>query len=98
MVYLIKNSDSCYKIGYSKNPCFRLKQLFTANSSRLVLYKTYHTVNDSMIESYLHAYFKYQNVQGEWYHLTDEDLLRIDEIVEVRNKMHEALQKNLPVS
>jgi Meiotically up-regulated gene 113 len=94
LLYIIKNSESYYKIGYSNDPSSRLKQLSTGSSLSLSIYKTYITENDSLLEAYLHSYFKYQNIQGEWFDLSDNDLMKVDELVDKRNKLYKYLKEN----
>jgi hypothetical protein len=68
MIYIIKcNITNNCKIGFSKNPLKRLKELQTANASTLSLL---FTVDGSIFEeSYLHKYFHSYKVQGEWFNI-----------------------------
>lgn len=65
-VYFISNSNYI-KIGFSKDPNKRLKQLQTASSDKLeILYTIDNCTKDT--ESYLHKYFSKQYCKsGEWY-------------------------------
>lgn len=94
MLYIIKNSESYYKIGYSKDPNKRLSQLSTGSSSLLFIYKTFLTEDDSQIEAYLHSYFKFQKISGEWFDLSSDDLILLESIVVKRNKLLCYLKEN----
>jgi hypothetical protein len=70
-IYLIKSlSDSHYKIGVSKNPNRRLKQLQTGNSSEIKLICEYQTMNAYKIEKVLHRRYTHFNIDGEWFDLS----------------------------
>lgn len=86
MIYILENIEKFYKIGYSKHPEKRVKQLNTGNSTCLTLLKTYTTRHDSKIESFLKSYFKLQQIRGEWFDLSKEDLEKIDEMILSRDK------------
>lgn len=73
-VYLIKKEiDSTYKIGVSKFPNERLKQLETASDSKLILINTYKTENYNKIEKTLHNLYSHNRKNNEWFSLTLED-------------------------
>ena len=74
MIYILENFENFYKIGYSKDPEKRVKQLNTGNSTSLKLIKKFKTKYDSKIESYLKKYFKTRNVRGEWFDLSNDDI------------------------
>lgn len=57
-----------YKIGKSKNPKNRLKQLQTGNANcRMICYGT------GVSEAYLHNYFKERRVKNEWFALSPKE-------------------------
>lgn len=69
--YVIKDLDreGVYKIGKSRNPKSRIKQLmYEFPNLELIM------VCDSDIESDLHNCFKNSNVKGEWFNLSNIDL------------------------
>ena len=86
MVYILKNSENFYKIGYSKNPKNRVKQFNTANPYELKIIKTFETNFDSKIEAILKNHFKFRKISGEWFDLSDEDILKIESLIETYNK------------
>ena len=95
MIYIIENSDNHYKIGYSKNPKKRIKQLNTGNSTDLKIVKLYETKYDSKIEAYLKNYFKPKLIKGEWFELTLEDIDNIENIVKINEHALNSLNKNI---
>ena len=64
MIYFIKSGRFC-KIGYSKNPQERLKELQTGSPYKHVLKAT--MPGDYQTEQALHQIFFCQQVQGEWF-------------------------------
>lgn len=67
-VYLIQNLEtSKYKIGVSKNPQKRIKQLQTGSGEELKLISVYETENARKIESALHNKFLMYKTNGEWF-------------------------------
>ena len=70
-VYLIQSlENSCYKIGVSKDPKKRLKQLQTGNSSKLKLVESYGSDNANTIEKTLQRKYSYLKKEGEWFDLS----------------------------
>lgn len=55
MLYIIQADNDLYKIGISKDPSKRLKQLQTGNGQKLRLYKTYQVINERVLEKKIHA-------------------------------------------
>jgi predicted GIY-YIG superfamily endonuclease len=93
-LYLIKNIDnSTYKIGVSKNPSLRIKQLQTGNASKLELIHSFKTTFPYKIESSLHRKYSLQNIHNEWFQMSSidiEDFLneckRLDKVFHVLNE------------
>lgn len=70
-VYLIQSTDNgYYKIGISKNPQKRIKQLMTGNSSPLKLIESYESEFANKIERVLHRRYSHLNKEGEWFELS----------------------------
>lgn len=66
MIYFILDkSTDLVKIGYSKNPVQRLKQLQTGNGQSLEL--LYSIVGDRNYEAFLDKFFDACRVHGEWF-------------------------------
>ena len=73
-LYLIRNTDNdTYKIGVSKNPSLRIKQLQTGNASKLELIHTFESKFSYKIESSLHRKYSLQNIYNEWFNITSID-------------------------
>lgn len=83
-LYIIENSQGYHKIGYSKDPEKRLKQLVTGTSDTLSLKRVFRTKHASHMEAFLKNYFKHKLIQGEWFQLDKEDIDKVDEIVRVK--------------
>jgi hypothetical protein len=75
-VYLIeKNGCFAYKIGKSKTPELRLKQLSTASECDLIIrYKIAANQYASRLEKSLHAKYNHKRIRGEWYLLSDLEI------------------------
>jgi predicted GIY-YIG superfamily endonuclease len=93
-LYLIKNIDnSTYKIGVSKNPSTRIKQLQTGNASKLEIIHIFKTTFPYKIESSLHRKYSLQNIHNEWFEMSSidiEDFLneceRLDKVFHILNE------------
>ncbi len=71
-VYLIKTEDSnLFKIGISKNPKQRIKNLQTANGSKLILECEFDTKFDFKLERYVQLNLINYKKEGEWFELTE---------------------------
>jgi Rha family phage regulatory protein len=71
-IYVIQEEVSkAFKIGISKNPQARLKQLQTGNSSKLSLIYTTKAESRFQDELELHKLFEEYKLQGEWFHLNN---------------------------
>ena len=79
-VYLIKTEGSNYKIGTSKHPEKRLKQLQTGNQEKLELICTFKSEYATLLESTLHRKYSHLRENGEWYALSLEDEVKFIEI------------------
>jgi predicted GIY-YIG superfamily endonuclease len=67
-VYLIQSLEhSYYKIGISKHPKKRLKELQTGNSSELKLIDEYPSEFANQIEKTLQRRYSYLRKEGEWF-------------------------------
>lgn len=76
-VYLIEclgDLEKKYKIGISNNPFLRLKTLKTANPYQLNVLFTFETNFPNKLETYLHNRYKNSYIDGEWFHLTNEEI------------------------
>ena len=78
-VYLIQSlEEGYYKIGISKNPKKRVKQLQTGNSSELKLINSYPSEYANKIEKTLHNLLSYCKKEGEWFDISLPDAMSFD--------------------
>jgi predicted GIY-YIG superfamily endonuclease len=74
-----------FKIGYTNNISSRLKQLKTANPTIQITY--YQKVNNMFeLETFLHERFKNKKVKGEWFDLTNAEIVDIIDFLD-KNKV-----------
>lgn len=76
-IYLINELDSSnYKIGLTKNETKkRRSQLQTGNAGELMVVREYKTEHPSKLEKLLHMHYFSKRGIGEWFYLTDEDVV-----------------------
>jgi len=79
-IYLIRDTDR-YKIGFSKEPKKRLKQLQTGSSEVMELVYEVECDNVSKVESSLHRYYDSKRKNGEWFALEYDDVKGFVELV-----------------
>lgn len=94
-IYLIQNLEtSKYKIGISKNPNKRIKQLQTGSGEELKLIHTFETSNARTIELTLHNIYLLQKTHGEWFNLSIvEEIKFLEECKKIDNNIN--ILKNL---
>jgi len=67
-VYLIQSlEDGYYKVGVSKYPKKRIRQLQTGNSSELKLIESFQSEFANVIEKALHRRYFHLKKEGEWF-------------------------------
>ena len=70
-IYLIQSQeDGYYKIGVSKHPKKRVKQLQTGNSSELKLVESYQSEHAHKVEKALQRRYAHLKKEGEWFDLS----------------------------
>jgi len=70
-IYLIQSlEDGHYKIGVSKHPQKRLKQLQTGNSSELKIIETFQTEIPFQVEKTLQRRYSHFHKEGEWFDMS----------------------------
>lgn len=76
IIYLIYNKDSgFYKIGVSKNPYKRIKQLQTGNNTKLEIKQLYEANEYAYrVESILHRTYNLNERFNEWFMLDKEQV------------------------
>lgn len=94
-VYLIQSlENSFYKIGISKNPHKRVKQLQTGNSSKLKLIEFYSSEYANMIEKTLQRRYSYLKKEGEWFELSLLNEMSFKDECKKLDESYKALKKN----
>lgn len=79
-VYIIQKLTDCtFKIGVSKNPKQRLKNVQTGNDGKLKLLATYPTEYAHKVETTLHNQFSHCKRNGEWYDISLVEALSFEE-------------------
>lgn len=94
MIYILENNEKYYKIGYSKDPERRVKQLNTGNSTNLKLLHKFTCKYDSIIESNLQKRFKHKNIKGEWFDLSEDDINSIKSLIKMQEKALDSLYEH----
>jgi hypothetical protein len=85
MIYLIHNKDSnTCKIGYSKAPAERLRQLQTSNHSKLEL--TINVEGSQAEEKQLHKKYAHLRLNGEWFQFDQAMVTDLENIVPAISK------------
>jgi hypothetical protein len=78
MIYVIvNNSNTCCKIGYSKNPNKRLIELQTGNPEKLSLLRTYNGF--IALEKHIYLRYKHLKIHNEWFIYSNNLLKDLDE-------------------
>ena len=67
---LLEDSNNYYKIGISKNPTKRVKQLQTGSAGLITIYNIFESKYANKIERTLHRKYNLANIKGEWFELT----------------------------
>ena len=95
-VYLIADNEGRYKIGSTraKKVDKRLKQLQTGNASELCIKETFETEHPFKLEKMLHNHFKYKNLNGEWFELSEADTEAFRDICEEKMRIIDSLKDN----
>jgi len=88
-LYIIRSGETqLFKIGISKDPDKRLKQLQTGNPNLLKIYFTfqinnkYQNVKAVNIETTIHNFLQEytgKHILNEWFNLTDNEVVKIAE-------------------
>ena len=75
-IYLIKSAGRV-KIGYSKNPWKRYRQLCTGCPSPMALILTLYCQDAPEFERYLHKAFEHKRENGEWFRVSINEVLKV---------------------
>lgn len=81
-IYVVKvNDQQLFKIGITQNVKRRVYQLQTANPFIVKLLFSSVSTSALLIETYLHKRYKSKNVSGEWFTLSESDLIEMQDII-----------------
>lgn len=94
-VYLIQSlEDSRYKIGVSKHPKKRVKELQTGNSSEVKLVECYKSELAHKIERTLQRRYSYLKKEGEWFDMSITNEVTFLKECQQIEETFEVLKKN----
>jgi len=97
-VYLIgeEGNNGRFKIGSTKAKDVnkRIKQLQTGNSEPLYLRQSYKTKYPFKLEKLLHNHFKFSNLIGEWFELSEDDVKNFKTLCKKKEEIIESLKEN----
>lgn len=92
-VYLLKCCDT-YKIGVGKNVEKRIKQLQTGNADIIYEVNKFPSNYPYKIEKVLHKRYNINNVEGEWFYLTNEQIESFMEDCKILEENFKMLEKS----
>ena len=75
-IYLIKSAGNV-KIGYSKNPWKRYRQLCTGAASPMALVMTLYCYDARRVEAWLHNHFNERRLHGEWFRVGVSEVMSV---------------------
>ncbi|HVU55066.1 MAG TPA: GIY-YIG nuclease family protein [Puia sp.] len=87
-VYILKTGKNLYKIGKTHDLQRRLASYHTHLPILFRVVRQYPALNMAQLEESLHIVFQHKRIKGEWFQLTDQDLIICDNI-----SRHNALSK-----
>jgi hypothetical protein len=90
-VYILKTGKDLFKIGKTQDLHRRLAAYRTHLPVDFRIIRQYPATNAGTLEESLHIVFQHRRVQGEWFRLTNDDLVICDNIV--RNYALAGLQR-----
>jgi len=91
----IEKDNNPVKIGVTTGSIEkRIKKLQTGNSSELYVLKYFKSIKPFTLEKMLHLhYFKYKGI-GEWFNLTDEEVMKFENICKEKEEIIKILKEN----
>jgi len=79
-VYILKTGKNLYKIGKTHDLQRRLTSYHTHLPILFRVVRQYPAANMAQLEESLHIVFQHKRIKGEWFQLTDQDLIICDNI------------------
>ena len=92
-VYILKTGKNLFKIGRTQDLSRRLASYHTHLPVLFRVIRQYPATNMAEMEESLHIVFQHKRVQGEWFELSNDDLIICDNIA--RNYALTKLQKQV---
>jgi len=93
-IYLISaeiGGEKLHKIGYTKRTIEqRIKEFKTGNASEFYIVDSFESKWGTIVEAQLHKIFRDKKVNGEWFDLDDDDIMKF-------KKMCKQIDNNLEV-
>jgi uncharacterized protein (DUF433 family) len=94
-VYILKTGKNLFKIGKTRDLQRRLSSYHTHLPILFRVVRQYPAANMSELEESLHIVFQHRRIKGEWFQLTNDDLVICDNIA--RNYALAKLQRQVAV-
>ncbi|MBN9382326.1 MAG: GIY-YIG nuclease family protein [Chitinophagaceae bacterium] len=91
-VYILKTGKNLYKIGKTRDLQKRLATYHTHLPILFRVVRQYPAINMDELEESLHIVFQHRRVKGEWFQLSDQELIICDNIA--RHYALDKLQKS----
>jgi len=90
----VRDYDTVYKIGYSKNPKKRLNNIQTGNDGFVKILYEFETKHGRRVESALHNFYSHKNKNMEWFDLNIKDVIDFIPICEKTEKNLDHLENS----
>lgn len=81
-IYLIQDEGGTTKIGHAENMKRRFSQINMSNSGKVSIYYSRIVKDRKDLEKKLHIEFSKKRIKGEWFDLSEEDLIRAKNIID----------------
>ena len=88
-IYLIESyseHETLYKIGFSKHPQKRLKEIKTGNPTKLSIIYLFNTKHGRKVETCIHHHYEHKLYDGEWFRLDDDDVKKFENMCIILEK------------
>lgn len=92
-VYLmesLRDYETVYKIGFSKNPKERKKSIQTGNDGEISIIHIFETKHGKKLENTLHNFYSHARINMEWFNLSLSEVIQFPD-------MCKRLEQNLEI-
>jgi predicted GIY-YIG superfamily endonuclease len=94
-IYLLRNDDGEYKIGFTKNSTEkRVKQLLTGTSQDISIEYIFETKHNRKVETALHNLYSHKNIKREFFRLSIEEVKNFISKCELLERNFDILECN----